>query len=119
MEPRKPIECDILRALLQQQDGNERCGLRINIQDVEQLPSTPRFGTSFGMTTLTIDKMTLPEKLSAMEQLWDNLCHQAKPMQSPEWHREILQVREEQAKYGTSKFSGWNEAKKRIQDRTS
>ena len=71
------------------------------------------------MTTLTIDKMTVPEKLFAMEQLWDALCHQAEPMQSPEWHREILRVREEKAQYDSSKFSDWNEAKKRIQDRTS
>ena len=71
------------------------------------------------MTILAVEKMTLPEKLSAMEQLWDNLCHQAEPMQSPEWHREILRVREEQAEYDSSKFSDWSEAKKRIQDRTS
>jgi hypothetical protein len=71
------------------------------------------------MTTLAIDKMSTAEKLLAMEQLWDNLCHQAEPMQSPEWHREVLRVREEQAAYNPSSFSDWSEAKKRIQDRTS
>jgi len=68
------------------------------------------------MTTLAIESMTTAEKLLAMEQLWDSFCHQAKPMQSPEWHRDILRVREEQVKYNPSGFSDWAEAKKRIQD---
>jgi hypothetical protein len=71
------------------------------------------------MTTLAIDKMSPAEKLFTMEQLWDDLCHQAEPMQSPEWHREVLRVREEQATYNPSSFSDWSEAKKRILDRTS
>lgn len=71
------------------------------------------------MTTLAIEKMTTAEKLFAMEQLWDNLCHQAEPMQSPEWHRDVLRVREEQVKYNPSSFSDWEEAKKRIQDKLS
>ncbi len=71
------------------------------------------------MTTLSIDQMTVTEKLFAMEQLWDNLCHQAEPMQSPEWHHTILCVREEQAKYNPDRFSDWEEAKKRIQGNLS
>jgi hypothetical protein len=35
------------------------------------------------------------------------------------WHREILKEREEQAKLNPAQFSDWNEAKKRIQDRTA
>jgi len=71
------------------------------------------------MTTLAIEKMTPPEKLFAMEQLWDNLCHHAESSCSPEWHREVLAVREERVKYGTSKFSDWKDAKKRIQEQMS
>ena len=63
--------------------------------------------------------MNTAEKLFVMKQLWDNLCHQAEPMQSPEWHREVLQVREKQVRYGTSKLSDWSETKKRIEDRIS
>lgn len=65
------------------------------------------------MTKLAIDKMTVAEKL------WDDFCRQAEPMQSPDWHRDVLLIREEQVKYGTSSFSDWSEAKKRIQDHTS
>ncbi len=71
------------------------------------------------MTTLSIDKMTVSEKLLAMEQLWDDLCRRAEPMQSPDWHGDVLMAREEQVQYGKSQFSDWQEAKKRIQDRTS
>jgi hypothetical protein len=71
------------------------------------------------MTTLAIDKMTSAEKLLAMEQLWDDFCHRTESMCSPDWHKEVLTVREERVKYGHSEFSDWEEAKKRIQDNVS
>ncbi|MGE4490345.1 MAG: addiction module protein [Kiritimatiellales bacterium] len=63
--------------------------------------------------------MSIPEKLLAMEQLWDDFCRRAESMQSPEWRRDVLTVREERVKHGTSQFADWNDAKKRIRDRTS
>lgn len=71
------------------------------------------------MTTLAINKMSTAEKLLAMEQLWDDLCHRAEPMQSPGWHKDILLAREAGVSYGKEVFSDWPEAKKRMQDRTS
>ena len=83
------------------------------------VPGKRDFGIHTGMTTLAIEKMTVSEKLLAMEQLWDDLCRRAELMQSPDWHGEVLMAREERVQYGTSQFSDWKEAKKRIQDRTS
>ena len=37
-----------------------------------------------------IDKISVVERLQAIEQLWEAVCREAKHMASPEWHRDIL-----------------------------
>ena len=37
-----------------------------------------------------VKKMTIIERIQAMELLWDSLLHENKNMDSPEWHRELL-----------------------------
>jgi len=67
---------------------------------------------------LEIKKMTVAEKLRAMEALWDDLCRRdAVPV--PQWHREILDQRERLIKKGKAKFIDWETAKKQIRKRTS
>ena len=67
---------------------------------------------------LQIEKMTLEEKLRAMEALWDDLCRRdAVPV--PQWHKEILDQRERLVKKGKAKFIDWETAKKQIRKRTS
>jgi putative addiction module component (TIGR02574 family) len=51
-----------------------------------------------------IDKMSVVERLQAIEQLWDAVCRGAKDMASPEWHRAILTERKERAERGDAKF---------------
>jgi hypothetical protein len=41
---------------------------------------------------LPLDKMTLAEKLSAMENIWDDLLHNTENLPSPAWHRDVLQA---------------------------
>lgn len=68
--------------------------------------------------TLPLDKMTVEEKLQAMESLWDDLCRRGEVV-SPEWHGEALQQRDAAYKRGDDSFQDWEATKKAIRDRTS
>lgn len=71
------------------------------------------------MNTLAIDKLNTEEKIFTMEQIWDDLCHQADVMQSPDWHKSILQSRMKIAESGDAQYSDWNTAKTRIRNSVS
>ena len=45
------------------------------------------------MSTADIQKMTTSERLAAMEQLWDALCHGEAEPNSPAWHEAVLAKR--------------------------
>lgn len=46
------------------------------------------------MTVVDIEKMTVSERLQALEALWDALAqHPDEPLSPPEWHREITSER--------------------------
>lgn len=45
------------------------------------------------MTITEIKKMSIIERLQAMEELWDSLCHEENEIESPEWHKDILESR--------------------------
>ena len=51
-----------------------------------------------------IDKMSVAERLQAIEQLWDGLCREAGDMTSPDWHRDVLTDRKARAERGEAKF---------------
>ena len=44
--------------------------------------------------TLPLSEMTVSEKLQLMEALWADLSRNAEALESPNWHREILDDRE-------------------------
>jgi len=64
--------------------------------------------------SLPLKNMTIEEKISIMESLWDDLCKNQIP--SPDWHESILEQREKQINAGEDSFTDWQEAKKNIQD---
>jgi len=64
--------------------------------------------------TLQLDEMSLADKISAMEILWDDLCRNADGISSPAWHGEQLKEREEQIQQGKDRFEDWEEAKKEL-----
>jgi hypothetical protein len=66
---------------------------------------------------LEIEKMTLEEKLRAMEALWADLSRKEQDIQSPAWHEHILKEREERVKSGQEKFESWEEAKRELRNR--
>jgi hypothetical protein len=68
---------------------------------------------------LPLDRMTLEEKLLAMEALWDNLCRDESQIPVPDWHKQILDERERQIESGEARFVDWETGKARIRDRIS
>ena len=66
---------------------------------------------------LEIEKMTLEEKLRAMEALWASLCRDEQNIQSPPWHEQILKQRDERVESGEEKFMNWEDAKRELRDR--
>jgi putative addiction module component (TIGR02574 family) len=39
-----------------------------------------------------------------MEKLWDSLCHEESEIESPEWHKDILESRRNKIKEGKATF---------------
>lgn len=67
---------------------------------------------------LQIEQMTLEEKLSAMEALWDDLCRHQDVLPVPQWHKDLLDERERLIEQGQAHFTDWEIAKKRITETT-
>lgn len=64
--------------------------------------------------TLPLEQMTIEDKLNAMEQIWDNLCHGKGSLPSPDWHEKVLSEREQLVCKGKSQFISWDKAKSDI-----
>ncbi len=67
------------------------------------------------MSIAEIEKMTQPERLRAMEALWDALCHEKSEPESPDWHEGILAERRRKIESGEARFITLEEAKRRIE----
>lgn len=66
------------------------------------------------ITTLPLKKMTVSEKISTMEILWDDICRNAPDFTSPSWHGDLLKEREAYLSKGKDEFEDWEKAKKDI-----
>ena len=77
------------------------------------------FGQIHGTAdVLQIGRMTLAEKLGAMEALWDDLCRQEENIPVPHWHQDLLDERERLIGRGQATFVDWETAQKRIAEKT-
>ena len=63
---------------------------------------------------IPLGKMTVPDKLRAIEEIWDNLLHTAEAIPSPSWHSDVLHAREKRIRDGSAQFKDWTDAKQRI-----
>ena len=70
-------------------------------------------------STLPLDKMSVEEKIQAMESLWEDLCSRAGGVASPDWHGGLLAERDAANKRGEDKFEDWDEAKRIIKNKVS
>ena len=71
------------------------------------------------MAVIQIDRMTLEEKLLAMEALWDDLCRREAGVPMLQWHQDLLDERERLVREGKAQFADWETAKRRITGQTS
>lgn len=53
---------------------------------------------------IKLEQMTMADKISTMEYLWDDLCRHASESLSPAWHGELLMQREEAVSVGEAQF---------------
>ena len=59
---------------------------------------------------LPLEKMTLADKLEAMELLWADISRQPADLPSPAWHQDVLDERRRLVAEGKLKFLDWDTA---------
>ena len=91
-------------------------------QDVSQWHLKPRdvevYSECMAMD-LPLKDMTLHEKLVAMELLWEDLTRSPESVESPAWHKDILDERRGRVAEGKARFADWEKAKKNIRSKIS
>lgn len=65
---------------------------------------------------LPLEKMSVEEKIQAMESIWDDLCGRADSLASPAWHGEVLTDREAALQGGDDEVIDWEAAKQNIKN---
>ncbi|UVT15586.1 MAG: addiction module protein [Nitrospira sp.] len=68
---------------------------------------------------LPLKSMTLQEKLAVMESLWEDLAGTPEAIESPSWHKTILDERRQRVTDGTTRFVDWETAKQDIRNKLS
>lgn len=68
---------------------------------------------------LPLKDMTLQEKLDAMESLWEDLVRTPEVIESPAWHKEVLDERSRNLQEGKSQFIDWETAKEALRKKLS
>ena len=61
-----------------------------------------------------LSKLSFAQKLNLMEKIWEDLTKNKNELESPNWHIEVLNDRDNAIKEDKAKFSDWTEAKERI-----
>jgi Putative addiction module component len=56
------------------------------------------------MNTSDIKKMSRIERLAAIEALWDSLLEEEVEIESPDWHRDVLDERRKRIENGQAEF---------------
>ena len=64
-----------------------------------------------------IERMSLAEKLKAMELIWQSLAHNPERVESPHWHKTVLETRLARVEAGKGKFLTVAQLKKRLAKR--
>jgi hypothetical protein len=67
--------------------------------------------------SLPLDEMSVEEKLQLLEAVWADLSRLPEEIESPAWHKEVLEEAERRVQSGEATFSDWQKAKGSIRDR--
>ena len=65
-----------------------------------------------------IHQLPLREKLLVMEAIWDDISREVQNLEVPQWHKEVLDVRERLLAEGKAQFVDWEDAKRQINEAT-
>jgi hypothetical protein len=65
---------------------------------------------------IPLDQMTIPEKLRALEEIWEDLRRTPEEIPPPGWHADVLAAREDRIRRGGSQFHDWQEANRDIRE---
>ena len=68
---------------------------------------------------LPLKQMDVREKLAAMEALWEDLSRTPEVIESPAWHREVLEDRQKRVAEGKARYADWEKAKAKIRRKVS
>lgn len=68
---------------------------------------------------LPLKDMSLREKLAAMESLWEDIARTPEALESPAWHKDLLDERSQRLADGQSQFVDWETAKAVIRSKLS
>ncbi len=63
---------------------------------------------------ITLDKMTVPEKLQLMEALWADLSRHEADVELPAWHGQVLRETGQRAADGKENAVDWETAKREL-----
>ena len=66
-----------------------------------------------------IERMSVTERLQAMDQLWDSLTREGDEIPSPDWHQDVLAERKERAQRGEAKFLTLDQLRTRLRSSES
>jgi putative addiction module component (TIGR02574 family) len=62
-------------------------------------------------TDISIETMSVAEKVRLLESVWESLCAHPGDVQSLAWHREVLEARRRRLEDGRATVSAWADAK--------
>jgi hypothetical protein len=68
---------------------------------------------------LSVENISIEEKIQTMETMWDDLCRKADSIPSPAWHEKVLNNREKEISNRDDIFIDWNSARKSMKDSIS
>ena len=68
-------------------------------------------------TKLSLNKMTTEDKIRIMEEIWTDLTKSGNEYPSPDWHQDVLLLREKRVKEGKEIYKDWEAAKKDLHKR--
>lgn len=61
-----------------------------------------------------LEQLSIPEQLETMEILWESLTSQPDKISSPDWHADILKVRDSKINSGKEKYLTMAELKEKL-----
>lgn len=65
---------------------------------------------------IPLQKMSVTDKLQAIEEIWADLIRESTDVPTPAWHGDVLRVRKQRVMDGTARFLEVDDAKKAVRE---